>query len=251
MKKGDIYEKHVLGSRFNFDREFVFYKSSNGSISYATNDVSGLIDDLIDVKGDIGTFRINEEGIITTFCKGIDAYYPKFVCKLKEELVFDEIDNNPKGLEPGNFWTGFNKKHGSKFFIDADLNLRFREKHPTEKTYLVECSDSNLINRLLSLKGETGRICINEYQQIWAPVKLSVIQDGHSITNIDCLTNHFNSLTHKQKRLIQSYINSFDREKTKGETWCPIYLGKLTGSLTAVRPNVVSRIPIYDMDEDD
>ena len=241
MKKGDIYQKHMRGSRFNFDFENIYYKFPNGNKSYVENNVNELLSDLIDVKEQPGRFRINEAGDITVYCQNCDAYIPKYVGSLSEELVFDGIDNNPKKLKPGNFWTGFVVKHGSGYYIDRSNKLKYSEfvKDATSENvtnFTVSGMSKTFIDKILKVKGETGKLLINEYGHVWTPVKLSRIQNGTVISDSDTLHEQFKTLSDKQKNIIRSY-SEFTERKLYGkmESWYPIYVGKFTGQLNIKR----------------
>ena len=68
MEKGEVYKKHVRGSKYVYGYGNIFYRYPGGGKSFAIGNWDDLIDDCIDVRGDTsGRIIINEDKEIITY----------------------------------------------------------------------------------------------------------------------------------------------------------------------------------------
>lgn len=235
MKMGDLYLKHVRGSRYVFNYGKLFYKYPGGAKNYVLGDWSQIFADLCNVKQtQNGRVIINEEKEIVIYRKEDNgSWRPYYVDQLKNEMKFEGIENNPYELRPGLLWTGFASHHGSKFNLQSNGYIHFKETYfeegaQTTKKYRVKHVDEDLIDRLFFLKGNPGSFRINEYGHVWAPVELEVINNYNTdIINISDIKSQFKKLTKFQKNTLSKYSAPVFNKFTKKETsWYPIYIGK-------------------------
>jgi len=248
MKKGDIYTKHVRGSRYAFNREGVFYKYPNGQKSYCTNLDSKLLDDIIEVKErGSGRIIINELGEIVVYREreGERIWEPRYVGKINNEMEFEDIFVNPNNLTPGLLWTGFCSHHGGRFSIDSKKRPFFAEKiqnnHSQDnKRYYIQNLDTEILKRITLIKSTgSGRFRVNEYGHVWSPVKNENIEYQMKRDDFkEAFMSQFDMFPSKLKRTIKIYqkIN-----------YTPIYMGKIDGELEIKR----EERPHLIRDEDD
>lgn len=245
MKKGDLYLKHVRGSRYGFNCNKLFYKYPGGTKNYAIDDRLDFIADLCEVKQiSSGRVIINEEKEIVVYRQQDDyTWRPFYIGQLDGEIEFDGINNNPEKLMPGLLWTGFASNHGSKFHLDQKDHIYFQETYyedgaQIKKKYYVKNPGENLIDSLYYFKQGPGSFHINEYGHIWAAVEKEVITECYHTDLIDVsdIMEQFKHLTTVQKRTIQKYTMSrFNQLTKKNESWYPIYIGKYTNLLKISR----------------
>lgn len=246
MKMGDLYLKHVRGSRYAFNYGKLFYKYPGGAKNYAISDCSGLYDDLCDVKEtQSGRLIVNEEKEIIVYRKHDeeDIWMPYYIGQLEDEVKFEGVDNNPEMLRPGLLWTGFSSHHGAKFHLNMNDHVYFQETYyeegaQTTKKYFVKNVDKDLIERLYFLKQGSGSFHINEYGHIWAPVDREVINECYNteIINVSDIEAQFKQLSDIQKRTIQKYCKPIYNKFTKRhESWYPIYIGNYPKKLEITR----------------
>jgi len=258
MEKGDIYTKHVRGSRYAFNREGIFYKYPNGQKCYCKNLDGSLLQNLIEIKGKgSGRLIINEIGEIVVYKKrgNENTWEPRYVGKLKDEMKFEDIYINPDSnfLKPGLLWTGFCSHHGGEFSINRNKKPFFSEKVKREysedqKRYFIKNFDEEVLKRIIHIKSTgTGRFRVNEYGHVWSPVKNKNIE--FQMQNDDfkeAFTNQFEEFPSKLKRTIKIY-QKFDHT--------PIYMGKINEELEIEReerPHLVyDRDDLIEFDYDD
>mgnify|MGYP001061798487 CR=1 FL=1 len=247
MEKGDVYLKHVRGSRYAFNYGKLFYKYPGGAKCYASEDWEKLVEDCCDIAQKFGgRLFINEEKDMVIYRQmGGDSWHPFYIGKLDNSIEFEGIDNDPKDLKPGLFWTGFASHHGAKFHLDMKERVYFKETYYEEgvqvsKKYFVQNIDKDLVKRLYYFKQGQGSFHINEYGHIWAPVDKDVIlesEDYHSdIIDVSDIQNQFRQLTDIQKHTIDKYGQPrYSRLTKRRESWFPIYIGKYTKPLKIKR----------------
>lgn len=258
MKKGDIYTKHVRGSKYGFNRDGIFYKYPSDQKCYCKNVDESLLEDLIEIKGHgSGRFIINEIGEIVIRKKrdNEEVWEPRYVGKLKEEMKFEDIYVNPHPnlLKPGLLWTGFCSHHGGEFSINRNKRPFFKEKikenhSENTKTYFIQNLDEEILKRIIKIKSTgTGRFRVNEYGHVWSPVKNENIE--YQMKNDEfkeAFTNQFDGFPSKLKRTIKRY---------QKHNHTPIYMGRIDGELKInrqERPHLVySRDDLLDFDYDD
>lgn len=235
MKIGDLYLKHVRGSKYAFNYGKLFYKYPGGAKNHVIGDWSQLFEDICNVKQtQSGRVTINEEKEIVIYRKEANgSWRPYYAGQLNNEMTFEGIDNNPHNLRPGLLWTGFASHHGSKFNLQSNGHIYFKETYYDEdalttKKYRVKNVDKDLIDRLFFLKGASGSFRINEYGHVLAPVELEVINNYNTdIINISDIKSQFKELTKYQKNTLRKYSAPVYNKFTKKETsWYPIYIGK-------------------------
>lgn len=241
MKKGDIYKKHVRGSRYGFSVGKLFYKYPGGGKSYAIGNWNDLVDDCCDVRGNTsGRLIINEKKEIVTYVQEKEfKWVPYYVGKFSNEMRFEDIENNPKKLRPGLLWTGFASRHGSKFHFTRKGNMFFKETVLNEdmqstNKYKILDVDDEILERLNYFKIEPGSFHVNEYGHIWAPVPKSIMNEFYNtdIIHIDDIHEQFKQLTSAQKLTISRYCEPrYNRSRRKQEMWYPIYIGKYSKPL--------------------
>jgi len=235
METGDLYTKHVRGSRYAFNHDGFLYKYPNNQKSYCKNFPESVLDDLIRVKGGSGRAIINEIGEIVVYKKREkeNVWEPRYVDTLDRELEFEYIKINPKNLKPGLMWTGFCSHHGGAFSIDSNGRPFFSEKiknkySENKKRYYIKDFNKKILKRIIHIKMTgSGRFRVNEYGHIWAPVKNENLK--FQIQNEDfkeAFTNQFGKFPSKLKRIIKAY-QEYDHT--------PIYMGKIEGELEIVR----------------
>jgi len=257
MKKGDIYTKHVRGSRYGFGFGKIFYKYPGGKKIYAIGNWDDLIEDCIDVRGNTsGRIIINEEKEIVTYVRQEDkSYLPFYVGKLKREMRFEEIELNPTNLRPGLFWTGFVSKHGSRYNYTQRGNFYFRETTVDEygmntRKWRINGIPEDFLKRLQFFKIDPGSFRVNEYNHVFAPVPKIILQNFYNddIIHIDDIHKQFREdLTSAQKFTIQKNSEQFINKRTgKKEMWYPIYIGKYNDVFDVNRPNQPHRISNED-----
>lgn len=240
MKPGDIYPHHIRGSIYCFKIDQIYHKDSNRNKFYAQGDIDEIIKSLKDVRGDVsGRFRINEEQEITTYKKEENRWIPYYVGKFTNDFSFDDYNNNPNFLEPGQLWTGFINKHGSKFHLDLKARVYFRESISTsdfseKRNYFVKNIDDDFLDLLLSYKKDAGSFRINEYGHVSAPITQTVLDElyDEGLTERAKIQEGWEKLSKKQKLCIQRYSEpSYNKYTKKDEKWYPIYIGKYTNKL--------------------
>ena len=189
MKEGDVYNKHVRGSRYVFSHGTVYYKYPNNIKGVASDNYKEIASKCRKVgKRPSGRFIVNEEGEVVTYNKISETTWrPYYVGKLDSEIKFDYIDNNPKGLEPGSFWTGFISSHGGRYRFNDKGKIYFQEtifkKHmKTRNQYSTLEKHVDLIERLTLLCKLFGSFHINEHRQIWIPVEKAAIKKFFNIS---------------------------------------------------------------------
>jgi hypothetical protein len=234
LKKGEVYNKHVRGSRYGFSNNKLFYKYPGGGKNYVIGSWEGLVDDLIDVRGEYGgRIIINENKEIVTYKQmEINKWIPYYIGKIECEMRFEGIENNPKDLKPGLLWTGFASHHGSQFSYKNDGRVFFREttledEVTVTRKYPVLDLDDELIERL------------KYFKNVWAPVPQSVVKECYNdpeVIHIDDIHKQFSNLTSEQKNTIRKYSQDFRYNRT-GEMWYPIYIGKYDKPITIKRPD--------------
>jgi len=250
MKKGDIYTKHVRGSRYAFNTECVFYKYPNRQKCYCQNFNDGLLEDLMEVKGKrSGRLIINEIGEIVVYKKrgNQQEWEPRYVGKLEDEMAFEDIYPNPGNLNPGLLWTGFCSHHGGEYSINKNKKPFFSEKtkgkySEEKKRYFIKNLDEEVLKRIIHIKSTgTGRFRVNEYGHVWAPVKKENLEYQMNDEDFkEAFTKQFKNFPSKLKRTIKIYQKSIDHY--------PIYMGKVDEELEIEReekPHI-----IYDEDEE-
>jgi len=246
MKKGDLYLKHVRGSRYAFNYGKLFYKYPNGGKNYAIGDFSDLFEDLCTVKqSQNGRVIINENQEIVVYRKldNDQVWMPYYIGRLENEIKFEGIDNNPNNIKPGLLWTGFASHHGAKFQLNLNDRVYFKEIYYEEgaqtiKKYFVKNVDVNLIESLYYFKQGSGSFHINEYGHIWAPVDREVINNCYNtdIIKVSEIETQFKKMTNIQKRTIQKYSEQrYSKLTKKDESWYPIYIGKYPLELEITR----------------
>jgi len=266
MKKGDIYDKHVRGSRYVYNIDGIYYKVRDIKIP-TTTDVSKIIEDIIDVrKENSGRIIINEEReIITYIRKKKNEWLPVYVGQLNKELVFEDIEINPKNLEIGSLWAGFLRKHGSKYKFSREGRIYFLEKIQSNTksssiTYYVQNFNNSFLKRICQLRGRmqnsynwlnAGSIWINEYGHMWTAItkdrmKYLIKKD---VLKKEIIDQQWRKLSNLQKNLLNEYTKPQKdrRNKDKEISWYPIYLGKYEHQIQIDRP----REPkiIYSVDD--
>ncbi|MCD6236364.1 MAG: hypothetical protein J7K13_00215 [Thermoplasmata archaeon] len=252
MKKGELYVKHVRGSKYAFGYGKIFYKYPNGAKNYAVNDMSRIVDEIVEVRDEYsGRIIINEQKEIVTYRKTChNQWMPYYVGTLSKEPKFEGIENNPRNLRPGLLWTGFASHHGSEYIFTITGKIYFKETFSdkdgsiTTKKYLVRDVDEDLIERLKYFKIDSGRFHINEFGHVWAPVPEIVIKKFYrsNIIHVDDIHEQFRNMTPEQKNTIKIYSNS--RYSNSEERWFPVYIGKYTEPLIINRqdrPHIINR----------
>lgn len=250
MQKGDIYTKYVRGSRYAFNREGIFYKYPNGQKSYCQNVDDSLLQDMIDAKGrGSGRLIINEIGEMVVYRKREEeeAWEPRYVGKLEEEMEFDGMKINPKDLNPGLLWSGFCSHHGGRFSIDRNKKPFFeettiREHSEDSKRYFIKDFDEEILKRIIFIKSTgNGRFRVNEYGHVWSPIKRENLE--YQMKNDDfkeAFNNQFSNFSSKIKRTIKQYERNINHY--------PIYMGKVNEELKIEReekPHI-----IYDREDE-
>jgi len=257
MNIGDVYTKHVRGSRYAFNHGKLFYKYPGNRKCYVEGDWSELFRRLTEIKNySSGRFIINENKEIVVYQKqGSNEWWPYYVGKLEEKMKFDGIENDPKDLKPGYLWTGFASKHGSKYHINKRNQIFFKEftrekGAEVQKKYFVKNADQELIDRIVQLKQQDwGSIHINEYNHVWSAVNKEVILNAYDEQHYKDMNEHFRSMTWEQKNTINKYSKEWDnRFSNKKERWFPIYLGQLNGNLMIDREDEPHIIRKFDED---
>jgi hypothetical protein len=251
MQKGEVYIKHVRGSRYGFSNNKLFYKYPGGGKNYVIGNWDSLIDDLIGVRGEYGgRIVINENKEVVMYKKtDIFEWIPFYIGKIDCEMRFEGIENNPRDLRPGLLWTGFASHHGSQFSYKINGRVFFRETTLEDgvtvtRQYPVLDIDDELIERLKYFKIQPGRFYVNEYRHVWAPVPLNVIKQCYNdpeIIHIDDIHKQFSNLTSEQKNTIRKYSQDFRYNRT-GEMWYPVYIGKYGNPINIKRPDGPHRI---------
>jgi len=237
MECGTLYLKHVRGSYYAFSFNKIHYKLSNGHKIYSQTDQKELIEILKSIrKGNSGRFYVNENKEIVTYCKtGFNEWKPYYVGALERPFVFEEVDNDPKDLQKGMLWPGFNRHHGSKYVVKRD-GLYFFETVKIKKykrsSYFIETTqkfpvenfDEELRVEILQIKGEEGSIRITENGHIWTAVTYKNLQRlfQREIVTEEIIREQIRSFTTLQKFL----IDEFTRPDKYNRTWYPIYIGK-------------------------
>jgi hypothetical protein len=226
MNKGEIYKKHIRGSRYIFSNNQLAYSFPNSQKIFSSTDCSDLFQDFIDIRGEIsGRVIINERRDIVTYKKEAGSkYVPYYVGRLTKELHFKGIDNNPKNLKPGLVWTGFANHHGSKFIFKKKGTIIFKEPFK-EKEYAVIHVEKEFIERLKFYKIDSGKIYINENKQVWAPVQRININQFYidTIINKNEINNQLPLMSKEQKFSLDQYAKYTNNGN---DIWLPIYIGK-------------------------
>jgi hypothetical protein len=247
MKKGEVYSKHVRGSRYAFNCGKLFYKYPGGGKNYAIGSWSDLIQDCCDITQKFGgRLIINEKKEIVVYRqKDSQTWLPYFIGDLLNEIRFEGIDNNPQNLMPGLLWTGFASHHGATFHLDMKDHVYFQETYfeigsQVKKKYFVKNVEKDMIERLFFLKQGPGSFHINEFGQVWAPVDKDVITESeayHSeLVDVSDIQEQFSHLSDIQKHTINKYSQPcYSKFTKKTECWFPIYIGKYSKPLEIIR----------------
>jgi len=253
MEKGDIYKKHVRGSRYVISNGRLYYKFPGNQKVFTNSDVTELFEDFCDIRRESGgRIIINEEKEVITYRKESgNKWVPYYVGKLKSELDFESIDINPIDLKPGLVWTGFCIHHGSRFTFQKRGKILFKESSSKEfgtsiNKYLIDSVEKEFIDRLKFYKIESGGFYINENQQVWAPVQKLNIDQFYIDEKIhkNEIKNQLPVMTTEQKRSIQQYTEYTNNGK---DLWLPIYLGKYEKPLEIKRADKPHIIKSEDM----
>lgn len=245
MKIGDVYVKHVRGSRYAFNGEGIFYKYPGRNQAMCTNVDADLLNRLRQVrKAWSGRFIVNERGEVVVYCEEKKRWTPYYCGMLGDELMFDGLNNNPADLKSGLLWTGLASHHGSKMTVDAKGHVWFKESLieggcKTLNKYPVRGLDEDVIDTILSLKQDQGSFHVNEHGHIWAPVSSIAIADDYDgkIIDKEALNLQLKEMTDVQKRTVKSYGERTTQRRVLNESWFPIYVGQCTEPLVIARPD--------------
>lgn len=246
MEMGDIYKKHVRGSRYVYDNVTIYYKYKDIKIPTNT-DVSDIIEDIIEVRGDnCGRIIINEQGEIITYKRRkYDEWVPLYIRNLDRELIFDQINNNPQDIEFGSLWTGFLRKHGSKYKIAKKGYPYFVEKIQIphgSKDFIFHITNfrSEILQKLHILKRkEGGSFWVNEYGHVWTAVSDTIFKKllKEGVIDKEVIEEQWKGFSNLQKTLLSVYTsptqNRYNDELTI--SWYPIYVGKYKGTIRIER----------------
>lgn len=259
MEIGDVYDKHIRGSRYVFNHDGIYYQiHANGQKLWSKNFDESMLSRLLSLKGTGGRLYINEKREMVIFKKSSEdrntVWIPIFAGILKEDMEFNIISINPKGLSPGLLWPGFNSHHGSKFKINYSGKLVFKEtwkdKYGIKRSveYPVKTNDKDLLEivKRVNKYKHGGAFFLNEYGHVWAPIQLRYF-DMQMKMNPE-FYNKFNRqwkfMPSEIKRIIKKYMDSDERE------YIPIYAGEYHGDINIVGREDKPHI-IYEREESD
>jgi hypothetical protein len=251
MEIGDIYTKHVRGSRYIFNHDGIYYSHPSGQRSWWKNPNKEILSRLLKLKESGGRVYINEKKEMVIYKEFLEekkykVWKPVYAGIFEGEMTFDEISINPKGLSHGLLWPGFNSKHGSRFSIDNRGKVFFKEvsfkKHgvKTKTYYPVKMEDNVILNRIRTYK-HNGTFFLNEYGHVWTPVEREYFEKQKE-SNPDFyekINNQWKLMYRKTKNTIDHYIRMHEK------MYIPIYAGKYEGEMKVIGREEHPRI-VYD-----
>ena len=258
MEIGDVYTEHVRGSKYVFNYEGLYYKHASGQRSWWLDVNEETLHRLLDLKGGSGRVIINEKKEMVIYKefheegKKYPIWKPIYAGILKDEMVFDEISIDPKGLMDGLLWPGFNSHHGSRFSINGRGKVFFKEVSfengvKTIRQFPVRMDDETVVERIKTYKNN-GVFFVNEYGHVWAPVEYN---DFKKQMDDPEFLEHFNKqwkeMYSKSKRIIQHYM---EKGYVSNKKYIPIYAGKYEGDMKVIGRESSPRI-IFDEHEFD
>lgn len=205
-----LWREPYRGSRYSFDSERVFYRIPTSSFKeMATSYSNQLLDALLDVKPDGGSFRITETKAIITKLQKNAIWTSEKVCDYDASIRFSNVNINPdNSLRPGDIWPGFYYRHG------ASYSLSFSDDIFIHLPYSNRCwvlnPDTNLIGKLRVFLPKGGRFYINENGHVWT--------NSEIIFDMGRVENQVSNFTALQKTLLNQRIISTGLY--------PVYVGK-------------------------
>lgn len=232
LRAGDPWDEHYRGTHYHFNREGeVWWRvPATEARVLAVDGQSPLVQQLIRVKPEGGSFRITETGaVITKDNEDADDWKAIYVCEFVDPLRFEDLDIQGESLSPLDLWPAF--YDGARYTF-ARGRLWWRNPVERLRQRVDEGLPDAIQKRLEQVKPLGGSIRITEHGKV-----LTLIQPQPLPTHV---RSQYNALTNTQKRLIQV--------KVEGTDMIPIFLGDYLGGITLHPPERLTD-PLSDAQE--
>lgn len=181
MKEGDLWLPHFRGARYNFKApDQIYYQyplGAGGQRLRAAGNHSGLVSRLVKVKGTrAGRLYVTDGMDVLVVKEGVSngraGWFPFYVAKLDEALVFPEFQAEFEGLEVGDVWPSFNFHAGSHYSISSQrwnytLFWRLRQRDAVQP---LTSHHPELRKALISLDWRGGGFYVSDVGHVWKPM---------------------------------------------------------------------------------
>lgn len=232
LRIGDSWTEHYRGSRYHFNREREIWwrVPATEARVLATDGQDDLIDHLLRLRPEGGSFRITEGGAVVTKDQDVEDWEALYVCEYMDSLEFENVDVRGDGLEPFDLWPSF--FDGARYTYARD-QLWWRNPEEKIRQRTNEDLPQEILDRFRRVKPLGGSIRITEHGSV-----LTLIEPQPLPPRIQ---PQYEALSSTQKRLIQV--------KVEGTNMLPIYLGDYVGAGLTLQPPERLTDPLSDEEE--
>ncbi|MCD6236363.1 MAG: NERD domain-containing protein [Thermoplasmata archaeon] len=216
-EKNKEYMGVYRGTTYHFDyKGDVWWRANRANLKIkATFSDSKIIDDLLDVKPQGGSFRITESREVLTkvFIEG-RGYVSIYIGNLVGDIELEHFRWQPEKIKRGDLWPSI--YDGTTFSVNTNGELLLHIGG--NKVYAIE-GHENLVKKVLDFTGKYGggRFKINENGNIIALMYHAPYPDR--------IKRQLEQLSSEEKNLIDI------RRRTNLDERVPIYIGKYKGNI--------------------
>ena len=224
LKSGGIWPYHYRGTKYHYNGEKdVWWQTFKDGLKVkAVSGFERILDEILLLKTEGGSFRITETGDVIAKVESPDGWPPKFICEMDEPFKFEEeINVTPEDIQPGDLWPAFYDGARYSYLMDKI----WWHNPDGYRQYVKESLPKEVIKELRRFKPEGGSFRITENGYV-----ISLIPKQPLPKNIK---KQWEILSDIQQRLIAVKVERTDK--------LPIYIGRFYEGITLNEPENFSK----------
>ncbi|MFX0182939.1 MAG: hypothetical protein ACFE95_07645 [Candidatus Hodarchaeota archaeon] len=205
LKNGDKWPYHYRGSKYHYtsDGEVYWYNPLKLIRVKCLSGHEEAVDLLKKIKPGGGSFRATENRkLITKLVEPLNGfdeneeYEPYYAGDLKNDMIFENVDINPKDIRFGDLWPGFYE--GSLYHFNHKGKIWWRDS--IGRRWFAKKDYPNLSEKLLRWKRLGGSFKINEYRHV-----ISLLE---KVPFPDYINEQMDALSDIQKSIIEYKVET-------------------------------------------
>jgi len=219
IKSGEEWPYHFRGTRYHYNssKQIWWQTFKDGLKIHVKSGHERIINDLMPLKTEGGSFRITETGDVIAKVEEDGEWKPRFICEMDEPFKFNEkIDIIPENIQSGDLWPGFYDGARYSYIIDK---IWWNNPEGTRQ-YIEQKLTDDIMTQLRRFKSMGGSFRITENGYVITLIPKQPLPNN--------LKKQWEKLSDTQQHIIAVKVQHTDM--------LPVYIGRFHEGITLKDP---------------